>query len=103
MSDRLRQQFRCQFRVRRSCVKQWLDWLKAQHPGYRDIVVSEERLAALPNDGDVLQDTIVQEVDAVQVGDEDMDTLADHWMTSSMVLCQISYSTIQKLQHLRLN
>jgi hypothetical protein len=78
-SDRLRQQFRRQFRVRGGCVKQWLDWLKVRHPGYRDIVVSQERLAALPADGDVLQDITIQEVDAVQIGDEDMDTLADHF------------------------
>lgn len=46
-------QFRRQFRVRRACVRQWLDYLIANHPGYRDIVVSQENLEQLPVDGDV--------------------------------------------------
>jgi len=78
-SDRLRQQFRRLFRVRRSCVKQWLDWPKAQYPCYRDIVVSQERLIGLLEDGNALQDIPVQEVDAVQLGDKDINSVADHF------------------------
>ncbi|KAJ3561239.1 hypothetical protein NP233_g10314 [Leucocoprinus birnbaumii] len=38
-------------KVRRSRVRDALQWLKANNPLYADIVISEERLQALPEDG----------------------------------------------------
>lgn len=50
---RRQRQFRTQFKVRRRCIQQWLEYLKAHHEGYRDITISLPRLADLPEDGDV--------------------------------------------------
>jgi hypothetical protein len=40
----LSRQFTRQFRVRRQPVAIWLDYLRRHHPGYRCIVIDEERL-----------------------------------------------------------
>jgi ATP-dependent DNA helicase PIF1 len=50
---RFRQQFRADFRVRRQHVLTWLYFLKANHPDYRYITISTDRVTALPIDGDV--------------------------------------------------
>jgi hypothetical protein len=50
---RYRRQFHTDFRVRRQHVLTWLHFLKANHPGYRDVTLSTDRIAALPEDGDV--------------------------------------------------
>jgi hypothetical protein len=50
---RYRRQFRADFRVRRQHVLTWLYFLKANHPGYRYITISTDRVTALPIDGDV--------------------------------------------------
>jgi ATP-dependent DNA helicase PIF1 len=50
---RYQQQFRTDFRVRRGCVLAWLCFLKANHPDYRYITISADRIAALPVDDDV--------------------------------------------------
>jgi hypothetical protein len=50
---RYRRQFRTDFRVRRQHVLTWLRFLKANHPDYRRIVISADRVTALPVDGDV--------------------------------------------------
>lgn len=39
------------FRVRRSAVREALQWLKANNPIYADIEISEDRLQELPEDG----------------------------------------------------
>jgi len=44
---RFRRQFRADFRVRRQCILIWLRWLKTNHPGYRDILISTDRLAKI--------------------------------------------------------
>ncbi|KJZ69231.1 hypothetical protein HIM_11381 [Hirsutella minnesotensis 3608] len=44
---RFQQQFARDFRVRRSCLLTWLHYLHRHHPGYRDIVVSQDRLKQL--------------------------------------------------------
>ncbi|KAJ6436330.1 ATP-dependent DNA helicase pfh1 [Purpureocillium lavendulum] len=49
----LDRQFRRQFRVRRGCLQQWLDFLSNNHPGYQDITVCQKRMSVLPEDGDV--------------------------------------------------
>lgn len=50
---RYQRQFRMDFRVRRQCVLTWLYYLKANHPDYRHVTISADRVAALPVDGDV--------------------------------------------------
>jgi hypothetical protein len=50
---RFRRQFRADFRVRRQHVLTWLYFLKANHPDYRYITISTDRVTALPIDGDV--------------------------------------------------
>ena len=50
---RYRRQFRSTFRVRRGHVITWLRYLKANHPDYRYITISLDRLDTLPVDGDV--------------------------------------------------
>ncbi|KAL6789495.1 hypothetical protein GGI42DRAFT_347248 [Trichoderma sp. SZMC 28013] len=46
-------QFRRQFRVRQEAIRQWLLFLRDNHPGYRDIFIDQDRLSQLPVDGDV--------------------------------------------------
>lgn len=46
-------QFRHDFHVRQSAIRQWLLFLKQQHPGYRDILIDEDRLSQLPVDDNV--------------------------------------------------
>jgi ATP-dependent DNA helicase PIF1 len=55
---RYRRQFRADFRVRRGHVLTWLRFLKANHPDYRHITISTDRVAALPVDGDVSSSVI---------------------------------------------
>ena len=50
---RYRSQFRADFRVRRGHVLTWLRYLKANHPDYRWIKISPERLNTLPTDDDI--------------------------------------------------
>ena len=45
---RYRSQFRADFRVRKGRVLTWLHYLKANHPDYRWIKISPERLNTLP-------------------------------------------------------
>jgi len=65
---RYRSQFRADFRVRRGHVLTWLRYLKANHPDYRYITISSDRMDALPVDSDisssfvtVVDDTSVEE------------------------------------------
>ncbi|KJZ69912.1 hypothetical protein HIM_10697 [Hirsutella minnesotensis 3608] len=48
---RFQQQFARDFRRRRSCLLTWLHYLQRHHPGYRDIVVSQDRLKQISLDG----------------------------------------------------
>ncbi|EXU95902.1 AAA ATPase, helitron and PIF1-like helicase domain protein [Metarhizium robertsii] len=67
----LSRQFTRQFRVRRQAVMIWLDYLRHHHPGYRCIVIDDERLSQLPEDGNV-EDAIPQsQVEAADVGPEE--------------------------------
>jgi hypothetical protein len=47
----INRQFRKDYRVRRPVVIQWLQHLRAHHPGYSDIEFNEAALQALPVDG----------------------------------------------------
>ncbi|KAF2728757.1 hypothetical protein EJ04DRAFT_405841, partial [Polyplosphaeria fusca] len=61
-SDNLGRQFRPHYRVSRSKVKKWLDFLRAHHSGYRNIVVHNENLAALPEDAFVDDQLMIHEL-----------------------------------------
>ena len=50
---RYQRQFQADFRVRRGAVLAWLYFLQANHPDYREITISADRLNALPVDADV--------------------------------------------------
>ena len=50
---RYRRQFRADFRVCRQHILTWLYFLKANHPSYRHITISTDRITALLVDGDV--------------------------------------------------
>lgn len=50
---RYRQQFRADFRVRRGHILTWLQFLKSNHPDYKWITISTDRLSELPEDDDV--------------------------------------------------
>jgi hypothetical protein len=67
----LSRQFTRQFRVRRQPVTIWLNYLRRHHPGYRCIVIDEERLSQLPEDGNVLDAIPRSQVEATDVGPED--------------------------------
>ncbi|KAM5350152.1 hypothetical protein ACJ41O_006657 [Fusarium nematophilum] len=67
----LSRQFTRQFRVRRQPVVIWLDYLRRHHPGYRCIVIDEERLNQLPQDGNVLDAIPQSQVEAADVGPEE--------------------------------
>ena len=41
------------FKVRRSVIKQWLQFLKAHSPAYADVVISNENLEQLPENGSI--------------------------------------------------
>ncbi|KAJ2966261.1 hypothetical protein NQ176_g10232 [Zarea fungicola] len=66
----LGRQFIRQFRVRRKAVALWLDYLRHHHRGYRCIVVDEERLSQLPEDGNVIDAIPQSQVGAADVGPE---------------------------------
>ena len=67
----LSRQFTRQFRVRRQAVMIWLDYLRHHHPGYRCIVIDEERLSQLPEEGNVLDAIPQSQVEAADVGPEE--------------------------------
>ena len=50
---RYRHQFRSDFRVRKGHIITWLWFLKANHPGYRDITISLDRMQSLLADDNV--------------------------------------------------
>ncbi|KAM4064532.1 PIF1-like helicase [Hirsutella rhossiliensis] len=67
-SPRFRQQFARDLRVRRSCLLAWLHYLQRHHRGYRDIVVSQNRLHRLPLDGNIV-DSIASQVADIPDGE----------------------------------
>ena len=50
---RYQRQFRSDFRVRKGRVMTWRGFLKAHHPDYRHVMISSDRIDALPADEDV--------------------------------------------------
>ncbi|KJZ69378.1 hypothetical protein HIM_11239 [Hirsutella minnesotensis 3608] len=84
----LDRQFRRQFRVRRRCLQQWLDFLSHNHPGYRDITVCQKRMSVLPEDGDVLDQVATVEVTdplAADLGDVENDDIEPDEVDQSAV------------------
>ena len=45
---RYRRQFRTDFRARRQHILMWLRFLKANHPEYRHVTISTDRIASSP-------------------------------------------------------
>lgn len=58
--------FRREMTVRRAVVEKWLRFLIQNHPGYRDLQIDYERLAQLPEDGDVGDQVTILDVDDVE-------------------------------------
>jgi hypothetical protein len=50
---RYRHQFQSDFWVRKGHIVTWLQFLKANHQGYRDVTISPDQLQSLPADDDV--------------------------------------------------
>ncbi|XP_044717905.1 PIF1-like helicase domain-containing protein [Hirsutella rhossiliensis] len=73
----LSRQFTRQFRVRRQAVMIWLDYLRHHHPGYRCIVIDNERLSQLPEDGNVVDAIPQSQVEAADVRPEEEDQEAE--------------------------
>ncbi|KAM4067927.1 Beta-ketoacyl synthase [Hirsutella rhossiliensis] len=57
--------------VRRQAVVIWLNYLRRHHPGYRCIVIDEERLSQLPENGNILDAIPQSQVEAADVGPEE--------------------------------
>ena len=93
-----RRQFLQDFRVHRAAILTWLQFLKANHPDYRYINISTDRLNALPLDGDVSdlittidEDTDVTDLTTTEPSEHDLPPLN----SNSMVLNTNSDSTEQ--------
>ena len=58
-NPKIQRQFSRDFRVRREAVRVWLEfwleYLRTNHPGYRDIEVDNAVLSQLPDDGTVIE------------------------------------------------
>ncbi|KID81497.1 ATP-dependent DNA helicase PIF1 [Metarhizium guizhouense ARSEF 977] len=100
--SRLRQQFARDFRVRRSCLLEWLHYLQRHHPGYRDIVLSENCLQRLP-DGSIV-DFIASQVADMRDGEipqgpveEDVEEAPSHADTAIPNL-QVTETELNALQ-----
>ncbi|XP_044714714.1 PIF1-like helicase domain-containing protein [Hirsutella rhossiliensis] len=55
----------------------WLDYLRHHHPGYRCIVIDNERLSQLPEDGNVVDAIPQSQVEAADVRPEEEDQEAE--------------------------
>ncbi|KAF5709878.1 ATP-dependent DNA helicase [Fusarium globosum] len=78
------------FRVRQGHIRQWLEFLRANHPGYRDIVVDEGHSSQLPVDGDVTDQLVPEFMDPAEIEEFIQDDLGDipgdlkHWETAAV-------------------
>lgn len=61
---RLNGQFIHDTRVRRQAASQWLDFLRAHHLEYRDIIINDEAIEQLPVDSSVAGDIPFDEGEA---------------------------------------
>jgi len=52
--EHLNRRFNKRYTVRRSAIEQWLRFLKINHPDYRDVEISSDRLERLPQNGSIL-------------------------------------------------
>ena len=65
-NPRLQRQFIREFRVRREAVSVWLEYLRMNHSGYRDIEIDTEVLSQLPDDGTVIDRIATEDIDEPQ-------------------------------------
>jgi ATP-dependent DNA helicase PIF1 len=70
--QRLNRQFHKDYRVCRSAVKQWLLYLRGNHPAYKDIVIDDPTISTLPEDAFVDDDLVIKKMEA-DTGDADVD------------------------------
>ncbi|EDN09817.1 predicted protein [Histoplasma mississippiense (nom. inval.)] len=67
---RLSHQFRRDFTVRKAVVKQWLAFLRVNHPGYANIDINQEALEALPVNEDVTDQLMIEDIEDAQLDKE---------------------------------
>ncbi|KAF4952454.1 hypothetical protein FSARC_12626 [Fusarium sarcochroum] len=70
-------QFRGQFRVREGHIRQWLEFLRANHPGCRDVVIDEDHLSQLLQDGDITSQLIAELIEPAEIEECLQDDLDD--------------------------
>lgn len=57
-NPRLNRQFLRDYTVEQECIRIWLRFLKANHPGYSDVDIDIARLTQLPVDGTIIDDVL---------------------------------------------
>ncbi|EDN05082.1 predicted protein [Histoplasma mississippiense (nom. inval.)] len=67
---RLSHQFRRDFIVQKAVVKQWLAFLRVNHPGYANIDINQEALEALPVNEDVTDQLMIEDIEDAQLNKE---------------------------------
>ncbi|KAH0286331.1 hypothetical protein M436DRAFT_86333 [Aureobasidium namibiae CBS 147.97] len=75
---RLERQFVRDFRVRREVIRQWLTFLRINHPGHRDIGIDFEVLESLPLGQHVLDDIAVQHAEDASADPTPIDSAQDN-------------------------
>ncbi|KAH0826840.1 hypothetical protein AYO21_07253 [Fonsecaea monophora] len=74
----LNRQFRRDFRVRQRAIREWLQFLRLNHPGYSNIEIDEAALQQLPIDDSIADQLITEEVpDSVETVGSDEQDVAD--------------------------
>ena len=67
----VRRAFSQQYRVRRRDIEKWLRYLIAHHPDYANLIIDEENLARLPEDGSIIHELPVAIVEEAPPMDRD--------------------------------
>jgi ATP-dependent DNA helicase PIF1 len=98
-NPRYQRQFRSDFRVRRSNILIWLYFLKDNHPDYKWVTISTDRLNALPVDDDVSSSIVCITDDAATADDntatDDRDPEAEPPPTAMSVVLNLDIDTTE--------
>jgi hypothetical protein len=70
IDPRLQRQFERNFRVRRRAIRDWLEWLRRNHSGYRDIEVDNDVLSELPEDGTIIDSIKIVDIEPTEPNTE---------------------------------
>ncbi|OJD24648.1 hypothetical protein ACJ73_03984 [Blastomyces percursus] len=70
---RLSHQFRRDFMVCKRNILAWLAFLRRNHPGYIDISINQDAINALPEEEDVIDQLIIENIEDAQI-DEDFNS-----------------------------